>query len=77
MRAFFWHLSLQVVLNFFLLGWSKTLIIWPISGVFYQPQTIDDDEYGSAGEMGIDKETEVLGVNLPQCLSVRNRSHLT
>jgi hypothetical protein len=35
------------------------------------------DEYGAFGGMGIGKETEVLGGNLPQCHFVYHKSHTT
>jgi hypothetical protein len=35
------------------------------------------DEYGEFGGMRFGRETEVLGENLPQCHSIRHKSHMT
>jgi hypothetical protein len=36
-----------------------------------------DDECAAVGGMRIGKETEVPGVNLPQCHFAHNKSHMT
>jgi hypothetical protein len=36
-----------------------------------------DDDYGAVGGMRIDRGTEVLGGNLPQCRVVHHKFHMT
>jgi hypothetical protein len=43
----------------------------------YQPQTIDDGDCGAIGGMIIDRETEVLGENLPEYHFIQHKSNIT
>jgi hypothetical protein len=45
-------------------------------GLLYKPQLIDDGDCGAIGGMKIDRETEVLGENLPQHHIAHHKFHM-
>jgi hypothetical protein len=47
------------------------------TGLFYQPQMIDDGDCGTIGGMKIGRGTEVLGENLPQRHFIHHKTHIT
>jgi hypothetical protein len=56
-------------------GWDWVhLVLWPLTGLLYQPRMIDD-QHEAVGGMRIGSGNRSTRTNLPQCHFVHYKSH--